>query len=77
MYTLQHTMPNLVHLRHPLLRRLPPRQENHPFRPRLHNRIDHFLREPLPSLARMAIRLMRPHSQTRIEKQDTAICPWG
>lgn len=67
MHALQHAMPHSVQLGHPLRRRVPPRQKHHAVRPLLRHDINHLLRELLPSLISMAVRLVRSHRQTRIQ----------
>lgn len=77
MHTLQDAMPRPINLRNPLPRRHAPRQKHHPFRPLLRHNINDLLRESLPSLIRVARRLVSFHCQTCIQQQDTAIGPGG
>lgn len=68
MHALQHTMPHPIQPGHPLRRRVPPRQKHHPVRPLLRHDINHLLRELLPSLVSVTVRLVRPHRQTRVQE---------
>ena len=77
MHTLQNAMFPLVYLGNPLPRRLSPSQKYHAPRPHFHHRINDFLRELLPPVIRMAICLVRAHRETGVEKEDSAVCPWG
>ena len=75
MHTLQNTMPLPIDLRHPLPSRQPPRQKHHAPRPDPGNRIDDLLGKFLPSLIRVAIRVVRADRQTRVQQQDAAVGP--
>ena len=76
MHALQHAMLRLrLDPLHPILRRHPPRQEHHPLRPHLGHRVNHLLRKLLPPMIRMAVRLVRPHRQARVEHQHAPIRP--
>ncbi len=77
MNTLQHAMLNLIHLVHPQLRRLSPRQKYNPARPHLRHRVNDLLRELLPSSARVAIWFVCTHRKARVEQQDAAVGPGG
>lgn len=77
MYALQNAMPHFVHFGHPLRRRGPPRQKHNPIRPLLRHNIDHLLRELLPAVISMTVRLVRPHRQTRVQEQYATVCPGG
>lgn len=77
MYALQKTMPLLIHARHPLLRRHPPRQKHHALRPHPRHSVNDLLRKPLPSMVRVAVRLVRTDRETGIQHEDAAIGPGG
>ncbi len=77
MNTLQDAMLNFIHLVHPQLRRLSPRQKYNPTRPHLRHRVNDLLRELLPSFARMAIWFVCTHRKARVEQQDAAVGPGG
>lgn len=68
MHTLQHAMPHSIQLGHPLCRRLSPRQKHHAVRPLSRYNINHLLRKFLPSMIRVAVRLVRSHRQTRVQE---------
>ena len=68
MHALQHAMPHPIQLGHPLCRRFSPRQKHHPVGPFLRHKINHLLRKLLPSLIRVAVRLVRSHRQTRVQE---------
>ena len=68
MHTLQNTMLDPIHLRHPLSRRGSPRQKHDPVRPLLRHDVNHLLRELLPTMIRMTVGLVRSHRQTRIQE---------
>lgn len=75
MHTLKHQMFRPINPRASLLRRTPPRQKHDTIPPLAPNNINHLLRKLLPPLARMAVRLVRPHRQARVEKQHAAVGP--
>lgn len=77
MHTLQNQM--LIH-RDPhraLLRRRPPRHKHHAITAHLDHRVNHLLRQQLPSLALVRVGLAPAHRQACVEQQHTAISPWG
>jgi len=75
MHGLEHEMPLLVHLFHPLRGRTSPRQiHNTPCAPLSYD-IDHLLRELLPPLVLVAVGLVRLDGQTSIEEQDSSVRP--
>lgn len=75
MHALQHAVPHAIHLDHPLRRRRPPRQKHHPGRPPPRDDVNHLLREALPAPVRVAVGLVRPDRQARVEQQDAPVRP--
>ena len=76
MHTLQNQM--LIH-RDPhraLLRRRPPRHKHHAITAHLDHRVNHLLRQQLPSLALVRVGLAPAHRQACVEEQDAAVRPW-
>jgi hypothetical protein len=75
MHTLQYQM--LIHrnTHRALLRRRPPRHKHHTVTAHLDHRINHLLRQQLPPLALVRIRLAPAHRQTCVEQQHAAIGP--
>lgn len=76
MYALQNQM--LIHrnAHRALLRWRPPRHEHHAITAHLDYCINHLLRQQLPPLALVRVRLAPAHRQACVEQQHTAIGPW-
>lgn len=77
MHAPQYAVLLLVDLRDALARRFAPGQEHDAPRARLGHGVDHLLREPLPSFARVAVGRVRAHGQAGVEEEDATICPRG
>ena len=75
MHALQNTMPNAIHFGNSFCGRSTPRQKDYTSSLLLDDSVNDFLRKFLPSFARMAVRLVCPHRQTRIQKQDSSVRP--
>lgn len=65
-----------VDFRHTYARGLSPSEENDTASPHPSDKVNGLLSKSLPSLVRVAIGLMRTDGKTRIEHQNTTICPW-
>ena len=61
----------------PLLRGRTPREEDDAGAPLLGHDLEHPLREALPALALVRVRLVRLHGQARVEEEDAAVRPRG
>lgn len=77
MYAQKHTMPTLIHLRHPLRGGGSPRKKYYPPRLLLGHQINDLLREPLPPMPAVAVSLVRLYRQTCIEHQHAPVRPRG
>ncbi len=67
MHALQNTMPDSIHLLHPISSRRPPSQENHAIGPLLGNNVNDPLRELFPTVVGMAVGLVCPNCQAGIQ----------
>ena len=67
MHALQNTVPDSVHLLHPVSSRRSPSQEYHAIGPLLSDNVNDPLREFLPAVVSMAVGLVCPNCQAGIQ----------
>jgi hypothetical protein len=77
MHALQHTMLLAVHLADPLPSGRAPGQEHHAPAPLRRHGVDDLLREALPAVVRVRVRLVGADRQAGVEQEDAAVGPGG